>query len=137
MNVAFCVYRLMARGWFFGQVNLVASCSDLMSHKEQYIIAYMRIISRKTLLEFWNQHTDAEEPLRAWHIRGKKASWKTPADIKVDYANASIIANNRVVFNIRGNHYRLVVAIDYQYGIIYIRFVGTHKDYDKIDATTI
>ncbi|MCP4608471.1 MAG: type II toxin-antitoxin system HigB family toxin [Planctomycetes bacterium] len=97
----------------------------------------MRIISRKALREFWNRHADAEEPLRAWHIRVRKAAWKMPADVKADYANVSIIANNRVVFNIRGNHYRLVVAIDYQYGIIYIRFVGTHKDYDQIEATTI
>ncbi len=97
----------------------------------------MRIISRKALREFWNRHPDAEEPLRAWFIRTKKAVWERPVDIKADYANASIIANNRAIFNIRGNHYRLVVAIDYQYGIVYIRFVGTHTDYDQIDATTI
>lgn len=97
----------------------------------------MRIISRKTLREFWNQYTDAEEPLRAWHVRVRKAAWKTPADVKADYANASIIANNRVVFNIKGNRYRLVVAIDYQYSIVYIRFVGTHTAYDQIDASTI
>ncbi len=97
----------------------------------------MRIISRKALREFWNRHPDAQEPLRAWHSRTKKAVWETPIDVKADYANASIIANNRVIFNIRGNHYRLVVAIDYQYGIVYIRFVGTHTDYDQIDAATI
>ncbi len=97
----------------------------------------MRIISRKALREFWDQHSDAEEPLRAWFTRTKKAVWETPVDVKTDYANASIIANNRVIFNIKGNHYRLVVAIDYKYSIVYIRFVGTHTEYDQIDATTI
>jgi mRNA interferase HigB len=97
----------------------------------------MRIISRRTLREFWEKHPDAEQPLRAWYANAKRANWRTPADVKTAYRNASLVANNRVVFNIKGNRYRLVVAIDYQYSIIYIRFVGTHREYDKIDAATI
>jgi mRNA interferase HigB len=97
----------------------------------------MRIISRKTLREFWNRHPDAQQALQAWYHDAKRATWKTPADIKNVYRNASFVGNNRVVFNIKGNQYRLVVAIQYQHGIIYIRFIGTHAEYDKIDATTI
>jgi len=97
----------------------------------------MRVISRKVLREFWEKHPDAEQPLRAWYANVKRATWKTPVDVKMAYRNASFVANDRVVFNIKGNHYRLVVAIDYQYGIIYIRFVGTHREYDEIDAVTI
>jgi len=97
----------------------------------------MRIISKKTLREFWKIHADAEQPLKAWHAKAKLAEWKTSNDIKNDYRNASFVANNRITFNIKGNTYRLVVAINYDFGIIYIRFVGSHKDYDKIDTTTI
>ena len=75
--------------------------------------------------------------LRAWYADTKQAKWPSPAAIKRVYRNASIVANNRVVFNIKGNDYRLVVAINYDYGIVYIRFVGTHAEYDKIDVTTI
>ena len=97
----------------------------------------MRIISRRALREFWEVHTDAQKALEAWYIDTKQAKWKTPSDIKRVYRNASFVANNRVVFNIKGNRYRLVVAIAYKSGIVYIRFVGTHGEYDKIDVTTI
>ena len=97
----------------------------------------MRIISRKRLIEFWQIHPDAEQPLRAWFAEAKKASWETPADIKALYRNASILPGNRVVFNIKGNDYRLVVVIEYRYKKIFIRFVGTHEAYDHIDATSI
>ncbi len=97
----------------------------------------MRVIALRTLREFWEQHPDAEQALQAWYHDARQATWMSPANIRAVYANASIIANNRVVFNIRGNQYRLVVAINYQYGIVYIRFVGTHQEYDRIDATTI
>jgi mRNA interferase HigB len=97
----------------------------------------MRIIARKSLREFWEQHPDAEQTLKAWYHDVKQAEWTSPNDIRQLYATASIIANNRVVFNIRGNHYRLVVAINYAYQVVYIRFVGTHRDYDQIDAATI
>jgi mRNA interferase HigB len=97
----------------------------------------MRIISKKTLRDFWEIHADAEQPLKAWHAKAKLAEWKTSNDIKNDYKNASFVANNRVIFNIKGNTYRLVVAVNYDFGIIYIRFVGSHKDYNKIDTKTI
>ncbi len=97
----------------------------------------MRIISRRALREFWERHPDARAALQAWYADVKRAAWGGPADIKKVYRNASIIAHNRVVFNIRGNRYRLVVAISYGYGIVYIRFVGTHQEYERIDAVTI
>ncbi len=97
----------------------------------------MRIIARKTLSDFWEQHPDAEQALQAWYRDAKRAEWRTPADIKNVYRNASVVGNNRVVFNIKGNDYRLVVAIQYQWGNVYIRFIGSHKEYDKIDVSTI
>ncbi|MBU1662868.1 MAG: type II toxin-antitoxin system HigB family toxin [Chloroflexi bacterium] len=97
----------------------------------------MRIISRKTLREFWEKHPDARQVLQAWYVDVKRAEWKSPLDIKNIYRNVSIVANNRVVFNIKGNRYRLVLVIQYEFGIVYIRFVGTHPEYDKIDVTTI
>jgi mRNA interferase HigB len=97
----------------------------------------MRIIARKTLRTFWERHPDAEQALRAWYSDTLHASWRAPDDIRRVYATASIIANNRAVFNIRGNRYRLIVAINYPYQIVYVRFVGTHQEYDQIDATTI
>jgi mRNA interferase HigB len=97
----------------------------------------MRIISRRALREFWEHHPDARQALQAWYADAKRAVWKRPVDIKEVYRNASIVAHNRVVFNIKGNRYRLVVAVNYDYGIIYIRFVGTHKEYGRIDAAKI
>jgi mRNA interferase HigB len=97
----------------------------------------MRIIALKTLREFWEDHPDARQPLQAWYKDARQAVWQSPADIKTVYRNVSIIANNRVVFNIKGNDYRLIVAINYRFGITYIRFVGTHREYDRIDASEI
>lgn len=97
----------------------------------------MRIIARKTLREFWEKHPDAEQPLRAWHDKVKKADWKSLADVKRDYRTASFVANNRVIFNVKGNDYRLVTMIEYLRGVVYIRFVGTHREYDKVDVTVI
>ena len=97
----------------------------------------MRIISRRTLREFWAKHVDAEQSLKAWYANVKRADWKTPSDVKATYRNASFVENNRVVFNIKGNSYRLVAAINYQYGIVYIRFVGTHQAYDTINVATV
>jgi mRNA interferase HigB len=85
----------------------------------------VRIIARRSLREFWEQHPDAEQPLRAWYHDAWKADWRSPADIKRVYANASIVGENRVVFNIKGNKYRLVVAINYPYRTSYIRFIGS------------
>jgi len=97
----------------------------------------MRIISRRILREFWQKHADAAIPLQTWFYDVERAAWKGLADIKATFRNASFVANNRVVFNIKGNRYRLVVVIIFQHGIIYIRFVGTHEEYDRIDVTTI
>ena len=95
------------------------------------------MISRKALREFWERHEDAELPLRAWFKEAREATWKYPAEIKAQYASASILGDNRVVFNVKGNEYRLVVAVRYDLGIIFVRFVGKHSQYDQIDATTI
>ena len=97
----------------------------------------MRIVARRALREFWERHPDAEQPLRAWYQDARKADWRSPSDIMRVYSNASIVGENRVVFNISGNRYRLVVAINYRYEVCYIRFVGTHQQYDRIDVTTI
>lgn len=97
----------------------------------------MRIIARRTLREFWQRHPDAEQPLRAWYHDTRKAEWRSPGDIKRVYANASIVGGNRVVFNVKGNKYRLVVAINYPYRTCYVRFVGSHHAYDRIDVTSV
>ncbi|MEA9392170.1 type II toxin-antitoxin system HigB family toxin [Acerihabitans sp. TG2] len=97
----------------------------------------MKIISVAILKEFWKIYPDAEAPIRSWVDEAKKASWKTPADIKEKYRSASILKNNRVVFNIKGNNYRLIVSIFYPVGWMYVKFIGTHKQYDAIDANTI
>jgi mRNA interferase HigB len=97
----------------------------------------MRVISVKALREFWKRHPDAEQSLRTWHDHVSRVSWRTPEDIKRDFASASFLANNSVVFNIHGNNYRLVTIIAYRVGIVYVRFVGTHQEYDRIDAATV
>ena len=89
------------------------------------------------LKEFWDRHSDARASLESWYADIKLARWKKPNDIKTIYRNASFIADNRIVFNIKGNKYRLIVIVQYKYQIVYIRFIGTHQDYDDIDAKTI
>jgi len=97
----------------------------------------MRIIALGTLRDFWRRHPDAETPLRAWYAIARRAQWGSPADVRAAYRSASFIAGNRVVFNIKGNDYRLVVAVHYNRGIMFVRFVGTHRQYDAIDAAAI
>lgn len=97
----------------------------------------MRIIALGTLRDFWKRHPDAEVPLRAWYAAASRAQWTRPADIKDAYRSASFLANNRVVFNLKGNDYRLVTAVHYNRGMLYIRFIGTHGEYDRIDAARI
>jgi len=97
----------------------------------------MRVIAKSTLQEFWARFPDAEEALKSWFAEAKKADWQNPADIKEKYRNASIIKDSRVVFNICGNKYRLVVKIRYKNAIVLIRFIGTHKEYDAIDVEVI
>lgn len=99
----------------------------------------MRIIAFRTLREFFEkrEYADSETSVRAWYHDTKSAEWKSSNELKQQYKNASIVGEGRVVFNIKGNTYRLVVAIDYEFQVIFIRFIGTHKQYDKIDAKTI
>jgi len=99
----------------------------------------MRIISRKALRDLWKQprYADSEQPLKSWFKIASDADWANSAAIKAQFGNASFVGNNRVIFNIGGNKYRLVVAVNYAYRLIYIRFVGTHKQYDEIDAKEI
>lgn len=97
----------------------------------------MRVIARKTLREFWEKHADSEEQLKAWYKEAEEDEWKTPRDIKRKYSTASFLGNNRVVFNIKGNKYRLVVKVYYDFRKVFIRFIGTHTEYNKIDAETI
>ncbi len=99
----------------------------------------MRIIARKTLVDHWSRpgRGDSEQPLRAWFAEAESALWTRPSDVKAQFLNASILRDGRVVFNIAGNKYRLVAWINYSYGVLYIRFVGTHAEYDRIDAQEI
>lgn len=97
----------------------------------------MRIISRKKLREFWERHPEARASLESWYADIREANWEKPADIKAVYRNASFLAHNRVVFNVKGNNYRLIVVIQYTFRIVYIRFIGTHQEYNVIDASTI
>ncbi len=97
----------------------------------------MRIISKKILREFWEKHSDSQQQLKSWFQETSAVEWRNPKDIKKVYPSASFLVDNRVVFNIKGNTYRLIVKINYDYCMIWIRFVGTHAEYDKIDATKI
>jgi mRNA interferase HigB len=97
----------------------------------------MRVIAVSTLREFWEEHADAEQSLKSWHKEATDTRWKEPNDIKRLYPSADILPGNRIVFNIKGNTYRLIVKIHYNTGIVFIRFVGTHAEYDKINAETI
>ena len=97
----------------------------------------MRVISKKILREFWEKHSDSEQQLKSWFQETSNAEWNSPNDIKIEYPSASILSNNRVIFNIKGNKYRLIVRINYDYKMAWIRFVGTHAEYDKIDANKI
>lgn len=99
----------------------------------------MRVIAKSTLVKFWDLpgHEDAKAPLESWHDMAIKATWQTPQDVKDQIGSASLCGNNRVVFNIGGNKYRLVVEMQYRAGIAWVKFVGTHKRYDEIDVETI
>ena len=94
----------------------------------------MRVIARSTLEAFWKQYPDGEQALRSWYQEALHANWHLPPDIKAQYRNASILKGSRVVFNIAGNKYRLLVEVVYPIGVIYVKFVGTHKQYDQINA---
>jgi mRNA interferase HigB len=96
----------------------------------------MRIVAKRTLREFWELYPEAEDPLLAWYREVEKEDWTKPSQVKDKYRSASFVGD-RVVFNIKGNDYRLVVKINYQYRVVYVRFVGTHKEYDEIDVQEV
>jgi mRNA interferase HigB len=98
----------------------------------------VRIFNRSTLVAFWSEHPDSEHPLRLWFSVVERASWRGPSDIKAHFASASFVAGDRVIFNIRGNKYRLIAHVKYgPMYLVYMRFIGTHEDYDRVDATTV
>lgn len=97
----------------------------------------MRVIAKKILREFWEIHSDCEQQLKSWYQEADKATWKNHNELKIDFPSASILNNNRVCFNIKGNNYRLIVKTNFNYQMMWIRFIGTHAEYDKIDANKI
>ena len=97
----------------------------------------MHVVSLKKLREFWQRHAASEQALRAWYREACKASWKSFSDIKASHRSADCLPGNRVVFDIKGNHYRLIVKIHYNSGRVFVRFVGTHAEYSKINAEEI
>ena len=97
----------------------------------------MRIVAIKILRDFWERYPDAKAHLESWVDEARKANWRQPSDIKAQFRSVSILKNRRVVFNIKGNRYRLIVAVAYRYGALYIKFLGTHDEYDAIDAETV
>jgi mRNA interferase HigB len=97
----------------------------------------MRIIAKKTLRDFWEKYPDSQESLENWYCEATKSDWSTPQQVKDKFRNSSIIADNRVVFNIKGNDYRLIVRINYPHRLIYIKFIGTHKQYDAVEASKV
>ncbi len=97
----------------------------------------MRVIAVSTLRAFWERYPDAEQPLKAWYEEATSASWSQPADTKAQYRSASVLKNRRVVFNIKGNDYRLIVAIAYKLQIVCVKLVGGHKGYDAVDAQAV
>ena len=96
-----------------------------------------RIFAKSTLREFWEKHPDSEQYLKTWYDTAMNANWKTPNDVKQSYANASILKDSRIIFNIKGNSYRLVIKFNFEHQLAFVRFLGSHSDYDKIDANNI
>jgi mRNA interferase HigB len=109
----------------------------LITYWDYIILLVVRIIAKSTLRAFWAVHPDAEEPLLAWYREVEKEDWSEPAHVKEKYRSASFVKGNRVVFNIKGNDYRLVVRINYPYRMLYVRFVGTHAEYDGINVEEV
>lgn len=96
-----------------------------------------RIFAKSTLRIFWERHSDSEQHLKTWFDTVKSANWKSPNDVKQTYVNASVLKNSRIVFNIKGNSYRLIAKFNFEKKWVFIRFIGTHNEYDKIDANNI
>jgi mRNA interferase HigB len=97
----------------------------------------MNVVARRTLVEFWSRHLRAKGPLSAWHELARAAEWRTPQDVRDDFNSVDFVGDNRVIFDIGGNNYRLVVRISYPFKQVLVKFVGTHDDYDRIDPATV
>jgi mRNA interferase HigB len=97
----------------------------------------VRIIAVSHLRAFWQKHAEAEQALRAWVKAVGAAEWKRPSDIAAQFTTVSVLKSRRVVFNIKGNEYRLVVAVAYRFGAVYVKFIGTHREHDRTDANTV
>ncbi len=126
---------VVGRGWWKKQ-----ACGTYCSHIGSGVRFVMRVIAKRTLREFWERHprnAAAKTPLQDWYAQASAADWATPAAVKAQFGDASILRAGRVVFNVAGNKYRLVVKINYPYRVVYVRFVGTHEEYDRIDANTV
>ncbi len=96
-----------------------------------------RIFAKSTLREFWAKYPDSEQYLKTWYDTAMSSDWKTPNDVKKSYANASILKDSRIVFNIKGNSFRLVIKFNFEHQLAFVRFIGTHLDYDEINANNI
>ena len=121
---------LLRKKWNYSQEK---TCSQFGN----FVCLGVRVIAIKILRDFWRKNNETEQKLKAWYAEAMKANWSKPADIKSQYISASILKDNRVVFNIKGNDYRLVVKINYKSKMVYIRFIGTHSDYNNINAKEI
>jgi len=97
----------------------------------------LRVIAKKILREFWEKHSGCEQQLKSWYAEAEKGTWKNLNELKLEYPSLSVLEDNRVCFNIKGNHYRLIVKINFSYQMMWIRFIGSHAEYDKIDANKI
>lgn len=97
----------------------------------------LRVIANKILQAFWEKHSDCEQQLKAWYYEAEKAAWKNLNELKTEYPSAIILEENRICFNIKGNNYRLIVKINFSYQMMWIRFIRTHAEYNKIDANKI
>ena len=117
---------------FFGRTMKPLSHIPIWDYNDR-----MRIIAVSYLRSFWEKKPDAEQPLKSWIDEVRRANWGQPADIKERYRSASILRNRRVIFNIKGNDYRLVVSVAYNYQAVYVKFIGTHEEYDRINAETV
>lgn len=101
------------------------------------LVGDVRILSRRTLREFWKRHPDAEQPLRLWCAMVEKARWDGPAVVRAQFGSADFVAGDRAVFDIKGNRYRLVVHVRYRLHLVFVRFIGTHSEYDRVDVGTV
>ena len=132
-----CAESPVTVDWTSRKDNLCGSDPFLLHPFMGYRAVFMRIIAKRTLRTFWERDPRAEQPLKSWYAIAKKADWSSPTDVKQAYGNASLIGNDRVVFNIGGNRYRLIVRFDYTHRIGFVRFVGTHAEYDAVNASRV